>query len=138
MIKRDHFETLLKINGLTTESPDEQIIAVLVGAHYVLEEAQEIVSLFRQNITANTIRTDGLHKVFFSDAHLQPQEVSRLLGINVEVTEKIKYYTYNGRPTPMQFVLIWFLSVVIALTGILFYMYLNQIGLFHPILTLPW
>lgn len=138
MIKRDHFETLLKINGLTTESPDEQIIAVLVGAHYVLEEAQEIVSLFRQNITANTIRTDGLHKVFFSDAHLQPQEVSRLLGINVEVTEKIKHYRRNERPTPMQFVLIWFFSVVIALTGILFYMYLNQIGLFHPILTLPW
>lgn len=138
MIKPDHLESLLKINGLNADATDEAIEAVLEGARYTKDEAKEIISLYRQHITPQETRTDGLHKVFFTDVHLQPHEVSRLLGVEISVTEERKPRRRETTISPMQFVFIWFISVVVALTGILFYMYINQIGLFHPMVTSPW
>lgn len=138
MIRPNHLESLLKINGLTANATDEAICAVLEGARYTKEESREILNLYRQHITPQETRTDGLHKVFFTDVHLQPHEVSRLLGVEVKVTEERAPRRRSATISPMQFVFIWFISVVVALTGILFYMYINQIGLFHPMIASPW
>jgi hypothetical protein len=138
MIKPEHLLSVIKINGLSLESSDEEILNVLVAAHYLREEAQETLQLIRHKITPSDTRTDGLHKIFFSDIHLQPQEVSHLLGINIEVTSRVQSNRRTTNISPMQFIAIWFVSLVIALTGILFYMYLNEIGLFHPTLRAPW
>ena len=138
MIKPDQLQSIIRINGLSLDSADEEIVDVLAAAHYSREEAVESLQLIRQNITPSETRTDGLHKVFFSDIHLRPQEVSQLLGIDIKVTHQICSHRRASELSLLHFVVILLLSLVIAVTGVLSYMYINDIGLFHPTLNAPW
>ncbi len=138
MIKRDHLLSFLKINGLSLDSSDQDIIAALAAARYSSEETTEMLGLLRQNITPNQTRTDGLHKVFFSDIHLEPGEVSRLLGVDIVVSDQIKVMKKRSHINPGELVIIGVVSALLAFTGLLSYMYLHEIGLFYPPLHVPW
>ena len=133
MINRQHLNTLLKINGLATTAPDTDIRSTLLAANYNDTEIESALLLLKQNIGGNQPRTDGLYKVFYSDTHLKSAEISNLLGIDVSIDETIQYQHDRRRVmSSFQFILVWFFSVVVAVSGILFYMYLNGTGLFHP------
>lgn len=132
MITKEQIEAILKINGIPIESNDEQIRTVLLNARFTPEEAETAIGVLHNKISDQRTRIDGLHKVFRTDTTLKPNEISSLLGIEIEVPEGHLVVHKTHKLKGWHFIVVWFVSVVFAVTGILFYMYLNQVGLFHP------
>jgi hypothetical protein len=133
MIDPHHIESLLRINGIAKTAPDEQIRSVLLSARFKEDEVETALMILRENTTTKQTRVDGLHKVFRSDEALKPEEISRLLGIDVDIQETIQtdVTTNDSTFTLFQFVVLWVTSTVLAVSGVLFYMYSNQMGVFH-------
>ena len=136
MINRTQIEALLKINGVPTGSPDEQIRSVLLSARYSRDEVDTAIMVLREDTKTNKTRVDGLHKVFRTNESLKPEEISKLLNIDVDVDQLPDRQDKNKTISGFYFAIIWMLSIVVALAGILFYMYLYKIGLFHPSVSL--
>lgn len=132
MINRDHIESILKINGVAPGSPDEQIRSVLMSARYSKDEVDTAIMVLRENIKTKSTRVDGLHKIFRTDEALRPEEISQLLGIEVNIDQSINTQSRSRDLSKYQFVLVWILSVLLAVLGIFVYMYLHKIGVFHP------
>jgi CRISPR/Cas system-associated protein Csx1 len=132
MVDKKHVESILKINGLGTTAPDEQIRSVLLSARFNKDEVDAALMVLRENTKTNATRVEGLHKVFRTDQGLQASEISQLLGIEVQVTEKVEVGINARRYTLFQVITLWFISAIIATTAVLFYMYTNHTGVFHP------
>lgn len=132
MVDKKHVESILKINGLGTTAPDEQIRSVLLSARFNKDEVDAALMVLRENTKTNTTRVDGLHKVFRSDEGLKASEISQLLGIEVQVEERIEVGINARRYTLFQVITLWFISAIIAVTAVLIYMYSNHTGVFHP------
>lgn len=134
MINREQIESLLKINGMSASAPDEHIRSVLLSARYNNDEVDTALMVLREDLVTKQTRVDGLHKIFRSDEALQPKEISKLLGIEVDASQfpqNDDSQTYRDYAA-LQYFVVWFFSVAFAVTGILLYMYMNQVGLFHP------
>ncbi len=129
---KDQIETILKINGVAPSSPDEEIRSVLLSARFNKDEVDTAIMVLRENTKTNETRVEGLHKVFRSDEGLRPAEISQLLGIDVDIDQVAIGDSRSRDFSGIQYMIVWFLSVVLAVSGILFYMYLNKVGLFHP------
>ncbi|MFW6210043.1 MAG: hypothetical protein ACOC4E_00975 [Patescibacteria group bacterium] len=132
MIKREQVENILKINGVAPTSPDEQIRSILLSARYSKDEVNTAIMVLRENSRTNQTRVDGLHKIFRSDETLRPEEISQLLGIDIDPNQFMERPTHTRELTAWHHVIMWGLSILLALSGILVYMYLYQIGIFHP------
>ncbi len=135
MFDKKHIESILKINGISTTSPDEQIKSVLLSARFNNDEVETALMVLRQNTKTNETHVDGLHKVFRSDQTLRASEISQLLGVDVDIDETITVgegSISKRRFTLVQVLILWFVSMILALTGVLFYMYTHDIGVFHP------
>ncbi|MEK7638647.1 MAG: hypothetical protein AAB388_00655 [Patescibacteria group bacterium] len=131
MVNKKQVETILKINGLTSRSPDEQIRSLLLSARFNKDEIDTALLVLRENKITRQQTLDGLHKVFRTDNALKPREISSLLGVDMNV-DTLPVSTRRRAIVGWQFILVWLLAVMLAVTGILFYMYVNNIGLFHP------
>jgi len=133
MIKKEQIESILKINGVEPTSPDEEIRSVLLSARYHKEEVDTAIMILRENTRTNKTRVDGLHKVFRTDESLSPEEISQLLGIEIDLSDRVAHTTGKTRNfSKLQFTLVWILSFILALVGLLFYMYVYNLGVFHP------
>ncbi len=132
MISRNQVESILKINGVAPSSPDDQIRSVLMSARYNKDEVDTAIMVLRQNKRTNETRVDGLHKVFRTDTTLKPKEISLLLGIDAELQEAVSPHSKVRKVTFFQYLSIWITSVLLAATGLLFYMYISKVGFFHP------
>jgi len=132
MMKRDQIESVLKINGVEPTSPDEQIRSVLLSARYSKDEVDTAIMVLRENTKTNKTRVDGLHKVFRTNEGLRPDEISQLLGIEVNLNERVQVDEVSGKnASRLQSMIIWFLSFSIAILGLAFYMYIYKVGVFH-------
>lgn len=131
-MKRDQIESVLKTNGVAPTSPDEQIRSVLLSARYSKDEVDTAIMVLREDIKTKKTRVDGLHKVFRTNEGLNPDEISQLLGIEVNVTHRIEDVAAGKSAYGVQNIIIWILSILIAVCGLAFYMYMNKIGFFHP------
>ncbi len=137
MINPKHTHAVLKINGVDTTASDEVIFSTLISANYTEDEAKEALTALRNNLEGpGTVRVDGLHKVFYTDNRLRPTEVSGLLGIDIELSAPIGSLRPKGPITALQLLTAAMLSILIALVGLIIYMYLNEMGIFHPLLAL--
>jgi len=134
MIKRNQIESVLKINGVQPTSPDEQIRSVLLSARYTKDEVDTAIMVLRENTKTNKTRVDGLHKIFRTNEGLRPDEISQLLGIEVNLSERVESYEGEGGRDFSQFqnVIIGVLSFTLAILGLVFYMYIYKIGIFYP------
>lgn len=133
MIKRDQIESILKINGVAPGSADEQIRSVLLSARYSKDEVDTAIMVLRENTKTNQTRVDGLHKVFRSSEALNSAEISQLLGIEVNIDQAVARQARGAEGiSGWLYVVVWVLSVVVAVVGILIYMYLYRVGVFHP------
>jgi hypothetical protein len=134
MMKRDQIESLLKINGVEPTSPDEQIRSVLLSARYTKDEVDTAIMVLRENTKTNKTRVDGLHKIFRTNEGLRPEEISQLLGIEVELSERIENNDAVDAKdfSHLQNVIITALSFALAILGLAFYMYIFKVGLFYP------
>jgi hypothetical protein len=94
--------------------------------------------ILREDMNTQQKRVDGIHKIFRSDDTLLPNEITKLLGIEVTASNFTTPELLDDISTNravMQYIAVWFFAVVLSVTGILLYMYMNQVGLFHTSLT---
>lgn len=131
MINREQIENILKINGVTPAAPDEQIRSVLLSARYNKDEVDTAIMVLRENIKTSRTRVEGLHKVFHTTEALSASEISQLLGIEVDVSDPVGPQAKGRNFTIAHNIIIAVLSVIVAVAGILLYMHLHQIGVFH-------
>jgi len=132
MINRDQIEKILKINGVSPAAPDEQIRSVLLSARYKDDEVDTAIMVLREDINTKKTRIDGLHKVFRTDKSLDSKEISQLLGIDVEISDRIAARQTRVKTSFTHYIILWVLSVVIATSAILFYMNIHKVGVYHP------
>lgn len=132
MIKQTQIEKILKINGVSPSSPEDHIRSVLLSARFDKEEVDAAVMVLRENRNTKQVKVEGLHKVFRSDESLQPQEISALLGIDVDASSFYRPQEEPSTVVGVQYVTIWIVSVIFAVITVLTTMYVNQVGPFHP------
>jgi preprotein translocase subunit SecG len=132
MIKRSQIEKILRVNGVSTSSPDEHIRSVLLSARFNKDEVDTAIMVLRENKTTKQIRVDGLHKVFRTDEALRPNEISELLGIEVDASTFYRPQNNVGTLAGIQYVTVWLFSVFFAVVTVLSIMYMNEVGPFHP------
>ena len=130
-MQKTDIEKILRINGVSTAAPDEEIRSVLLSARYKNDEVDTAIMVLRENTKTHQTRVDGLHKVFRSDEALNPSEISALLGINVEVDDVIVQRRRNREMSFIQIVFVSVFATALALAGIMFAMYINEVGPFH-------
>lgn len=131
MINRTQIESILKINGVTSGSPDDKIRSVLLSARYNKDEVDTAIMVLRENVKTNRTRVDGLHKIFRTEEALKPDEISQLLGIDVEISKSLVPQSKGRDLSSFQYILVWVLSVALGVGGIILYMYLHNVGVFH-------
>jgi hypothetical protein len=132
MMKREQIESVLKINGVEPTSADEEIRSVLLSARYSKDEVDTAIMVLREDTKTKKTRVDGLHKVFRTNEGLRPDEISQLLGIEVNLNRRVPDDTSElNRMSALQNVIIWVLSALIAVLGLVFYMYIYKVGIFH-------
>lgn len=132
-MNKNQLKAVLKINGYTAEASDEDIRAVLLRAKYSEAEIQKALLILREKDVSPMIRSDGLHTVFYTDSHLRPSEIAGLLGIEVNFdVGKFKQQRKNQiTVSPQEAFVVIGLSLLIAISSIVIYMYINNIGIFH-------
>lgn len=118
MINPHRIKALLKINGLTTESPDAHIRLVLDKAGYSQSSIEEVMAWLRSKGTlakpANRSRIEGMHKLFRTTQALQPSEIQDVLGIEVDTS-----YFVSGdltSTTTRRTMSVWHGCVIVLLT----------------------
>ena len=132
-MQKKQLETLLKINGLSPSAPDEKIRSILLSARFKEDEIKTAITVLRENVKTNIKNIEGLHKVFRSDRALKSKEISELLGIDVDITETVTAARGPKEYTAVNYMILWFISVVLAVSAILFYMYVSKVGIFYPV-----
>jgi len=131
MIDKNHIKTILKINGIAPTAPNEEIRTILLSAQFSNDEVETALTVLRENVDTNETRIEGLHKVFRSDKGLKSGEISALLGIDVNIQSAHIATADNKSFAVIYYIILWALSVAIALIAIILYMHANEFGLFH-------
>jgi len=132
MFDKNHLETLLKINGIHKSAPDDEIRSVLLSARFKDDEVDTALMILRENPLTKQTHVEGLHKVFRTDTGLKPSEISNLLGIEVNMDQNvITAKKKNLKLSFLQFVLLWLISLTLAVLAVLAYMYSNNMGVFR-------
>ncbi len=132
MAARSKIESILKVNGLGSTAPDEEIRSVLLSARFNKDEVDTALMILRENVKTSETRVDGLHKVFRSDRVLQPSEISKLLGVDINLRNDIPAQNSDRRFSSFELMLLSTVSALLAVVCVLLYMYTQNIGWFHP------
>lgn len=138
MIEKRNVEAFLKVNGIPPTAKDEEIRSVLLSARWNNNEVDTALMVLKENVKSNETHVDTLHKVFNSDDRLSSAEISKLLGIDVnlsdnDVTDINKKHQLSQNSTA---VITFILSIIIAASSIGYLMYKEQAGVFHSADTL--
>ena len=132
MTDKRQIEAILKVNGLAATSPDEEIKSVLLSARFNNDEVDTALMILRENVKTNETRVDGRHKVFRTDTALRPAEVSKLLGIDIDISDDRANRRDPKRFSLLELMLLSVASSLLAIVCLLMYMYSEGIGWFHP------
>lgn len=133
MIDRNRIEKILKINGLSSSSPEEEIRSILISARWQEDDVETALTVLRENKVTGASRVDTLHNVFLTDRRLSPEAIEALLGIEVEMTSndlnslKVSRNSYSIT----QLFIIVVLGTVLAAVMVFGTMYINGFGFFH-------
>ncbi len=137
MLKREHIERLLALNGVTPTASDEEIKSLLLGARWTKDDVEAAVIVLRENTTTHEKHVDSLHKVFQSDDRLRPDVVASLLGVHMDVSaadiSRVRKRK-RGSVSLQQSVSIALLAIVLATGFVLFSMWHLEVGIFHQTL----
>lgn len=133
MISRNQIESILKINGVSTKSPDEHIRSVLLSARYSKNEIDTAIMILREDSKTQKTRVEGLHKVFRTGESLRPEEIAQLLGVDAGIDGTIVVLNKKRELSSTQLAVVWILSVSMATLGILISMYIHKVGVFYTV-----
>ena len=87
MLQKSHLERVLKINGVSPTASDEVIRELLISARYSENEIESALTVLRENTVTHDSTLESSHKIFRGDSSLNPQEILKLLGIDVDLTK---------------------------------------------------
>ena len=133
MIEKRNVEAFLRVNGIPPTAKDEEIRSVLLSARWNNNEVDTALMVLKENVVNNETHVDTLHKVFNSDDRLSSAEITKLLGIDVNLSEhnfadiNSKYKQTLNHSALITLIL----SIVIAVSSIGYLMYEEQAGIFH-------
>tara|TARA_B100000745_G_C20147241_1_gene393414 strand:+ start:997 stop:1419 length:423 start_codon:yes stop_codon:yes gene_type:complete len=132
MIDRSVVEHLLTANGVDPSAPDEEIKSLLISAKWHASDVETALMVLRENSSTHKRRVDSLHKVMRSDENLDPQTISALLGIDVDIkqTNVPTGKTYN-QMTVKQMTVVALVALTLALTFVITAMWYMEMGIFH-------
>ena len=133
MIEKRNVEAFLRVNGIPPTAKDEEIRSVLLSARWNNNEVDTALMVLKENIVNNKTHVDTLHKVFNSDDRLSSAEITKLLGIDVNLSDHNFAdinHTYN-RTLNHSALITLILSIIIAVSSIGYLMYKEQAGVFH-------
>jgi hypothetical protein len=133
MIEKRNVEAFLKVNGIPPTAKDEEIRSVLLSARWNNNEVDTALMVLKENINSNVTHVDTLHKVFNSDDRLSSSEISKMLGIDVNLSDleeetvlRKHQIIQNGNSLA-----VLILALVIAFSSIGYLMYKAGAGVFH-------
>lgn len=134
MIDRHQVEGLLRLNGVKATAKDEEIKSVLISARWHEKDIETALLVLRENTQSHETHVERLNKVFTSDDKLQPELISSLLGVDVDLSHH-EHRGINYKPqrsvTFAQAIQIGFLSTVLSGLCIIGVMWYLDMGLFH-------
>lgn len=133
MLDRTFIEKMLKANGVPATAPDEEIRSILLAANWQQEDVSSALVVLRQNKETAETKVDVSEDIFRSDSRLSPEAISRLLGIDVEVTRQ-NSTAQSSRHYPsalFQAVEIGLVTLVLAAGVFVFCMWFWKWGIFH-------
>jgi len=117
---------------MSPSEPDDVIRSVLLSARYNDDEIDTALMVLREDTKTKQVRVEGLHKVFRTDNALKPQEISDLLGIDVNLEHYLPPIVQSRTFVTSTLISVWILSLLLAVVGVLLYMHFNNVGIFHP------
>lgn len=134
MIDRAYLKTFLEINNISPAASDEEIKSVLVSAHWHEDDVDTTLTILRENPNDKKQYTDTIHKVFRNDDRLNPESISALLGIDVQLdsaqlAEQRRRARGDLSMRSMMFLLL--ISSLLSLLCVLATMWHLEIGLFY-------
>lgn len=132
MIDRKQVEIILRANGVPPTAADEQIRSILLSAKWDENQVDTALTVLKENTSSHQTHIDTLHKVFRSDETLSPQEISSLLGIDVNIPASTRAGSnkWNGLSVS-QSAIILMASFLIAFVSIGYVMYSQKMGPFY-------
>ena len=133
MIEKRNIEAFLKVNGIPPTAKDEEIRSVLLSARWNNNEVDTALMVLKENVINKETHVDTLHKVFNTDDRLSSAEITKLLGIDVNLSD---HNFSDSNPRFNQNInhsslITLILSVIIAISSIGYLMYKEQAGVFH-------
>lgn len=90
MIDRKHIEQILRLNGIESDAPDQQIKELLIRARWHEDDVETALVVLREDPKTKTDKIDAVHKVMHSNTKLAPDTLNALLGIDVEVHDVVQ------------------------------------------------
>lgn len=134
MLSREHITKLLSLNGISPDAPDEEIKSLLLSAHWHEDDIETAVMVLRENKDTHETRVDTSRNVFSNEDRLNPETVSALLGVNMELSsEDIKQQVrYKQGAWPLSLVVTMLLVALMFAVGVVgFSMWYLRVGAFH-------
>ena len=116
MLDRGQIERILRLNGLSAENADEEIISLLRSARWRDDDVDEAIIILRQD--PNTPQAGGyrVNDALRTDKKLAPETLNSLLGIDVQVNNIADQHRTSLRHTyNIQVFSLVLLSILFAL-----------------------
>lgn len=132
MLQKKQIEMILKVNGVDISSSDEEIRSVLLSASFKDNDIETAIMILKENTQTQTSKIEGLHKVFRTNQRLSSEEISTLLGIDVNIDElPAVRRRKNADSVWLQNISVIVTAIGTAFIGVVFAMYIYDVGLFH-------
>ncbi len=134
MLHKEYIEKILALNGVSLDSPDEEIKSVLLSARWHEDDIDTAVLVLRENKTTHETHVDSVHKVFRTDERLRPETVSALLGVKMDIsgeTLSVKKTRYRHGLSTGQMMKISIIALMLSMIFVFAAMWYLQMGLFH-------
>lgn len=89
MIQKDHICNFLRLNGISTDAPDEEIRGALAAALWPKQDIDRALLILRGKETDMDMelkeRWLAGQKLLHSDTHVAPDVLTTLLGVEVKI-----------------------------------------------------
>ena len=135
MVQKEHLENFLRLNGISPTAPDEEIRSALVTANWHDQDVEVALMVLRGEKKGNEVEMIATHQLFHTDAHIAPEMLSSLLGIDVQVGAHQLRASYDKASQDReQFIYyVWLISISVLCTVIVAVggLYLFDIGPFY-------
>ncbi len=134
MIDRDQVARILKLNGIDISAPADEIKSILLSANWREDDVETALTVLREDPVDHKEHVETLHKIFRSDEKLNPEIISGLLGVDLDISPnemELRRKRARGELTAGLAIHILMISLVLSSIFIFGSMWLLKVGVFH-------